>query len=125
GRLTHTPHPARSMAAAEPLDTVTEVETPEHVRFRYRTAGPARRGLAWLIDALVRGSIGLVLMLVLSIGGVVTGVAGASMGVLLVIAFVLEWVYFVALDVLWSGRSIGKRALGLRVVKEGGHPIRF
>ena len=41
----------------DPLDTTAEVETPEHVRFRYHVAGPARRALAYLLDALIRGAI--------------------------------------------------------------------
>ena len=40
-----------------PLDTTVEVETPEHVRFRYQIAGPARRAAAYLVDFLVRGLV--------------------------------------------------------------------
>ena len=41
---------------AESLDTIATVESPEHVRFDYHVAGPARRALAYLIDLIVRGS---------------------------------------------------------------------
>src|SRR4051794_35468457 len=51
--------------------------------------------------------------------------AHASQGVILVVLFVLEWGYYVAFETLWGGASPGKRAFGLRVVKEGGFPIGF
>ena len=101
------------------LDTTAGVETPEHVRFEYRIAGPARRGFAWLVDTLTRlVVVGGFMML----GG---GGFGMSTGALLVIAFLVEWGWFVGFETLWSGRSPGKRLLGLRVVRESGHPITF
>jgi uncharacterized RDD family membrane protein YckC len=114
---------ARSVA----LDTTTDVETPEHVRFRFRLAGPARRALAYAIDLAVRGGIAFVIALPLSVAAppAAEKAQGASTGVLLLVVFLLEWFYYVGFDVLWSGRTPGRRALGLRVVKEGGHPIAF
>ena len=44
---------------------------------------------------------------------------------LLIVAFVLEWGYYVFFETTGDGRSLGKRALSLRVVKEGGYPIGF
>jgi uncharacterized RDD family membrane protein YckC len=109
------------------LDNTTEVETPERVRFRHRIAGPARRGLAYLLDLLIRAALAVVL--VLAVAGF-TGLdfqdlRGASIGVTLVALFVLEWGYYVLFESLWNGSTPGKRALGLRVVKEGGVPIGF
>ena len=114
--------PAR---ARPPLDTTTDVETPEHLRFRHRSAGPARRALAFLVDALVRIGVLLVVGVILVVLGVSAGDAKAAGGLALVAWFGLEWGYFVLLESLWSGRTVGKRALGLRVVKEGGYPIGF
>ncbi len=48
-------------AFREPLDTTAEIETPEHVRFRYHIAGPAKRALAYLIDLVVRAASAVVL----------------------------------------------------------------
>jgi uncharacterized RDD family membrane protein YckC len=105
-----------------PLDNTTEVETPEHVRFRYRVAGPVRRMLAYLIDLVLRGLVVLALGLVLAIA---LGSPDAVGGVLLIAAFLLEWGYYVFFETTGDGRSPGKRALSLRVVKEGGFPISF
>jgi len=104
------------------LDNTAEVETPEHVRFRYRVAGPVRRMLAYLIDLLIRAGVLLVLGVIIAIA---LGGREAVMGVLLVCAFVLEWGYYVFFETIGDGRSPGKRALALRVVKEGGYPIGF
>jgi uncharacterized RDD family membrane protein YckC len=77
------------------LDNTADVDTPEHVRFRYRLAGPARRGLAYLIDLLIR------LAALLVVGSSCPSPSGqgragrqASRGVVMVIAFLLEWGYY-------------------------------
>jgi uncharacterized RDD family membrane protein YckC len=108
------------------LDTTAEVETPERVRFRYRLAGPTRRALAYLIDLLIRLAILVVLGLVVQLAfGVGDEAQQASKGVILVVMFVLEWGYYVVFETVWSGRTPGKRALGIRVMKEGGYPLGF
>ena len=104
------------------LDNTAEVETPEHVRFRYRVAGPVRRMLAYLIDFLIRAGVLLVLGMIVAIA---LGGSEAVSGVILVCAFILEWGYYVFFETISDGRSPGKRALSLRVVKEGGFPISF
>jgi uncharacterized RDD family membrane protein YckC len=109
------------------IDTDTEVETPEYVRFRYRTAGPMRRVFAWAIDCFIRVAVAFVVLLGLGMSGIVSekDVTEAAFGVMLVILFALEWGYFVLFETMWDGRTPGKQALGLRVVKDGGYPIRF
>jgi len=112
---------------ADPLDTTARIETPEHVRFDYQIAGPARRCLAYLLDTVF-------ILVALIMVGIVVGVAtaidsqvlsGVSNGLYLVFAFFVWWFYFTLFETLWSGRSPGKRILRLRVVREGGHPLTF
>src|SRR5690606_14719960 len=69
--------------ASEPLDTLAEIETPEHVRFRRRIAGPARRGLAWIVDSALRLAVLIVLSLALRIGFAfeLEDIQGASVGI--------------------------------------------
>lgn len=111
--------------ARAPLDTTADVETPEHVLFRHRVAGPARRAVAWLVDFLIRAAIvALVTVLLISVNPIFRGEwDSATVGLGAVIVFLVEWGYYVLCESLWSGRTPGKRALGLRVVKEGGYPI--
>ncbi|MEZ4448546.1 MAG: RDD family protein [Nannocystaceae bacterium] len=108
-----------------PLDTSTEIETPEHIRFRYQLAGPARRGVAYLIDLVIRGAVFGVLALLLYFTAHGLDFEEATTGVLLIVLFLTEWFYYVLFESLWDGRSPGKRMCGLRVIKEGGYPATF
>jgi hypothetical protein len=47
---------------------------------------------------------------------------GVGVGIWLVLVFATQWIYFALLEAIW-GRTIGKRALGLRVVTTEGRPI--
>jgi len=102
------------------LDTVVDIETPEHVRFQHRVAGPARRATAYALDLLIRGVIMLILAIPVFAMNKESGV-----GFILLLAFIVEWLYYVVSETLSGGRSIGKLALGLRVVREGGQPPSF
>src|SRR5690606_13717654 len=109
------------------LDTISLVETPEHVSFSFEVAGPVRRVIAYLIDLMVRSIVLMVLAFVAIIGEATggSGLSGVGTGLWLTLAFAMEWGYFVLLEMLMSGQSIGKRALGLRVVTADGRPLGF
>jgi uncharacterized RDD family membrane protein YckC len=114
-----------------PLDTDIAIETPEHIVFRHRVAGPARRLLAYLLDLLIcYGAFVAVaiVVLVLTVGvagaSATTDSLGAGVGLLLVLAFAIQWVYFAVLEA-WRGTTPGKAALGLRVLTTTGRPIGF
>jgi uncharacterized RDD family membrane protein YckC len=115
-----------STPSLPPLDTTVTVETPEHVRFRYRLAGPVRRAAAYAIDTALRGACVMVFSLLLW-GSLQTptGLEGIATGVWWVILFVVEWAYFVLFETLWHGQSPGKRLLRLRVVSSSGRPLGF
>ncbi len=106
-----------------PLDTVLGIETPEHLAFRVRIAGPARRFGAWLLDAIVRGIIAVVGTLILQQIGGATGLGGASQGVWFFLVFLLDWFYFVGCELALGGRSPGKMAFALRAMRVDGLPI--
>lgn len=113
------------------LETDVAIETPEHIVFRYRVAGPARRSLAHLLDLVICYTalfvVGIVVVLAAgsgSFGDDMDGLAKAGVGVLLVLLFFVQWVYFVVVETVW-GRSPGKSALGLRVLTTEGRPITF
>ncbi len=112
-----------------PLDTVALIETPEHVRFRYRLAGPARRAVAYGVDLMVRAVVLGFFGILLLIAGAATGFdeqsAGFGAGAMLTLFFLVEWFYFVLCEMLTGGRSVGKVLLKLRVVKQGGVPLSF
>lgn len=109
------------------LDNTVEVETPEHVRFRFRVAGPTRRAWAYLIDLLVRAGVllGIEVVLLLATGQHLRSSGAVFTSGSLLALFLIEWGYYVAFEALWNGTTPGKRALRLRVVKEGGYPLSF
>ena len=100
-----------------------EVETPDHVVLRYTLAGIGNRGFAALLDFVIAFLIvfgpyfGYGLMG--SPGG--GGVAAALIDVLLLVG----WSYFIVLEWLWNGQTVGKRVFGLRVINEDGTPAGF
>lgn len=99
------------------LDSIRAVETPEGITLDLRPAGPVARAAAWFIDACAR-------LLVYGVGGMVLGLLGrAGMGAFLILLFLLEWLYPVLFEVLWSGQTPGKRAMGLRVLMADGRPV--
>lgn len=103
------------------LDTTTAVQTPERVRFRYRIAGPGRRGVAWSLDAvlqvLVLGIVALVVALLASLG-----LEGFGLGAGMVVLFAVQWFYGAGFETLTSGRTPGKLVMSLRVVTLEGAP---
>lgn len=115
-----------------PLDTEAVVETPEHIVFRHRVAGAGRRAPAYLLDLLLcyaaAALVGVVVLLAAVGAGAFTQAADsflkAGAGVLLVVLFCVQWVYFA----LWEGRggrTPGKMVFGLRVVTVTGRPAGF
>ncbi len=99
------------------IDTVSAVETPEGIALGLRAAGVMPRALAWLIDGAIR--IGILMAC-----ATVLGVLGeAGQGVYLIILFIIFWFYPVLFEVLNNGRTPGKAALKLRVVRANGTPI--
>lgn len=103
---------------------VRGIVTPEAVVLEFETASVASRSLAQALDFGVR--LGLLYVLV-----VVAGLLGAGLGttpaivVLIVGIFLILFGYPVLLETRWNGRTVGKRALGLRVVTLEGSPVRL
>ena len=104
-----------------------EVETADHVVLRYDLAGAGTRGSAALLDVLVS----LLMVIGLSVGAVLVGgrlPAELATQLAGVAAFLIlsSWVaYFVVLEWLWNGQTLGKRRSGLRVIGADGEPARF
>ena len=104
-----------------------EVETADYVVLRYDLAGVGTRGSAALVDGLLS---------LLMVGGLTVGAAiiGSKLPAALatqlagvtIFAILVSWVaYFVLLEWLWNGQTIGKRRSGLRVIGTDGEPARF
>lgn len=103
---------------------MSELVTGEAVSLELRLARFPSRALAIAIDLLVLGAVGVPL-------GIAIGFALAGADPALQAALVLAGVVAllvgvpVTVETLTRGRSLGKLALGLRVVRDDGGPIRF
>jgi uncharacterized RDD family membrane protein YckC len=103
---------------------VTDLVTGEAVVLELRLAKLASRTLSLAIDLAVQ--VALLLLGIVVVGGVAGSVddaAGAAILIVFLVAVVIG--YPVAFETLSRGRTLGKLALGLRVVREDGGPIRF
>jgi uncharacterized RDD family membrane protein YckC len=103
------------------------IVTPEAVLLEFETAGAGSRTIAELLDVLVQVAGLVAIGLVLSIVGSGALEVGATLAVVLTLLFTFLILvgYPVAMETLWSGRTLGKAAMGLRVVTQEGGPIRF
>ena len=101
------------------LDTARRVATPEGIEITLRVAGPVPRALAFALDLLIRGAA----MIAVTIAAAALGRFGSA--VMLLTAFLLEWLYPVFFEVVTAGATPGKRAMGLLVLNDDGTPIRW
>lgn len=99
------------------------VATPEGVTLEFTLAGVGSRFVAAILDLLVQIPLaGSILLLAVALEGAIGGWAALLGGVG---AFVVIFGYDVAFETLASGRTLGKRWTGLRVVRIGGGPVTF
>jgi uncharacterized RDD family membrane protein YckC len=106
---------------ALPEDLV--VATPEQVAFHFETAGLGSRFTAQLLDLLVLTAIFVALGLA-GIGiAVVTLQVALGVLVFVILGFASFWAYWILPEALWSGQTVGKYVLHLRVIDARGGPI--
>lgn len=100
---------------------VHQVRTPEGISLPFRVAALGDRLKAFLIDLLliVAGTVVIWLLALVSVP------AGGWLGVAvaLLASFLLRNFYFILCEVNWGGRTVGKRAAGLRVIARHGGPL--
>lgn len=108
------------------MNETTRLATPESVELEFRLAGPGSRLLALVVDTLICGALYGAIITVLLVAGYSFGTSKSSswVTVLVVIAFFLiRWGYFLFFEIRLRGQTPGKRAMGIRVVREGGLPL--
>ncbi|NJR50967.1 MAG: RDD family protein [Leptolyngbyaceae cyanobacterium CSU_1_3] len=105
------------------------VQTPESVELEFTLAGIGNRTLALLIDSVVWSAILLVFLLV-------WGIVASQLpnyinsrnlqlwltAIALLTSFAIYVGYFVFLETLWRGQTIGKRYAKIRVIRDDGQP---
>jgi uncharacterized RDD family membrane protein YckC len=124
-------------------------ETPENVEIQYQPAGLGHRYIAWLVDQILV----LIVAVFLVVGTITAGVmlggvieealeslgeefeeaatndeTGQQIVYIVVGLAVLVWslsnfVYFICCELLLRGQTVGKRVIGIRVVKANGFSL--
>src|SRR5207249_7927849 len=104
-----------------------EVETADHVVLRYDLAGGGNRGFAALVDFILATLIFIGAFFMFTTFANAIGVQAASpyFGIAVLLTFALAWSYFILLEWLGNGQTIGKRIFGLRVIADDGAPAGF
>ena len=98
--------------------------TGEAVVVDIRTAGIGSRGVALVLDFLLQFGLFFALTyIVTNVGASLDSAAAIAFVLVLYIAIALG--YPVGFESMWRGRTPGKAAMGLRVLRDDGGPIRF
>ena len=97
------------------IDTVRAFTTPEHISFRYRTAGPLVRSWAWIIDLIVRAAVLFVMAIPALLLGFKVG-NQLGIGIWLVAYFLADWLFGAVCEWRWRGLTPGKKMCGIRVI---------
>lgn len=103
---------------------MSDVVTGEAVVLDLRLARLASRSLALALDLLCQFTA-LTVLAVVMLGGSNSLDTALEVAISLVIAVAVLVGYPVTMETLSRGRTLGKMALGLRVVRDDGGPIRF
>jgi uncharacterized RDD family membrane protein YckC len=103
--------------------SVVEIHTPEGVTFALPLAGPVSRLLALVVDGIVTTAA---IIAIASVSGALAPLLGEYVAVAFILLyFGVQIGYGVLLEWMWNGRTLGKRALGLRVVDAQGLRLAF
>lgn len=121
------------------MERTVEVATGESIAFHYELAGLGSRFFAVFIDLAIQFAVAISMLLILAWATANFGAAGGFgplpaagkteraivLALVIFAAFMLFFGYFIVFEWLWEGRTPGKRALGIRVVRDGGFPLDF
>ncbi len=119
------------------MERTLSVRTPESIAFSYELAGLGSRFLAVVIDLLIQIAILSAVLLGITLlaaheprtraiaAGISRSAHSLAIALIVAVVFVVFFGYFIVFEAFWQGRTPGKRAIGVRVVRDGGYPIDF
>ncbi len=107
-----------------------DIKTPEYVSLQFQAAGLGSRAAAFIIDSLILIAINILIVIALIIGlnasffdYFQSDIPSYLFAGIIILMFVLNWSYYFLLEYFTGGRTLGKKALGIRVIQENGHSI--
>jgi uncharacterized RDD family membrane protein YckC len=102
-------------------------DTPESIDLSFDVAGIGSRFMAALIDTLLllflQAALGLLAVVVATRLENVDISSSVVLAIWSLASFLFLWGYYLIFELVWNGQTPGKRAVGLRTVREGGRPI--
>ncbi|MBS1562673.1 MAG: RDD family protein [Bacteroidetes bacterium] len=104
------------------------IDTTQNVAITYELAGVLERIGAYIIDAIIMGAFMVTFMIVASVlraAGNVDGGASESLMIAIFGAIVLTFLYPLIAEATMNGQTLGKRAVGIRVVRQDGSAATF
>lgn len=109
------------------------VVTPENVTITYELAGLGSRAIACILDVMLQmlalTALGLVLLGTVTLFSakreslILQTLSDFAVGIIIVALFLVIIGYFIFFEATRNGQTPGKKALGLRVVREEGGPV--
>ncbi len=110
-------------------DNLLKIDTPENVTFDYDIAGIGSRFLAALIDTTIIILLQIILFgSAILIARLISEIASETViswliAIAGIVSFLLFWGYYIFFEILWNGQTLGKRQVGLRVIRVDGTPV--
>jgi uncharacterized RDD family membrane protein YckC len=107
-----------------------DIKTPEFVSLQFHPAGLGSRAAALIIDQLIiwiTNILVFVLLFFVILGqesnDFIPNMTSIPITITLILLFIINWGYFFAFEYFAGGRTIGKKAMGIRVIQENGQSI--
>jgi uncharacterized RDD family membrane protein YckC len=109
-----------------------DIKTPEFVSLQFQLAGLGSRAAAFIIDQLILTAVNIMILLIFFF--VTKGMSSLPftaevnihslpLAITIIAIFIINGGYFFAFEFFSGGRTIGKKALGIRVIQENGHSL--
>lgn len=102
-----------------------DIKTPEFVSLHFKLAGLGSRGAAMIIDQLILTAANILVVVLLFYTSDMLFLSDISLPLVIAIIslFIINWGYFFVGEYFFFGKTIGKNAMGIRVIQENGHSI--
>ncbi|QZY56419.1 RDD family protein [Crassaminicella profunda] len=103
------------------------ITTPENIEVKFRLAGVGSRVVAAFIDYFIQGAI--YLMIIFALAGMSDPVQyfesknSYFLAIVLLIIACVNYGYFIVSEMVMDGKTLGKKALGLRTIRKNGQPM--
>jgi uncharacterized RDD family membrane protein YckC len=112
------------------MDGKVDIITPESVQLSYDIAGIGSRFMALLLDTLIQVVLIIIGIVSLNAAGATLGDASGSLlswytALMIMFVFIVFIGYFIFFEMILRGRTPGKAAVKIRVIKKNGQPLTF